>query len=70
MNISFIVANIDLFHFLVNPHITHALFVVYVIRLLYKRPLEGFIPICYFIQTQISFRFLYCEPHYCKTVTL
>ncbi|KAJ0867916.1 hypothetical protein HanRHA438_Chr12g0568621 [Helianthus annuus] len=36
MKISFIVANIDLFYFLVNLHGAHALFVVHVVHLSYK----------------------------------
>ncbi|KAJ0521133.1 hypothetical protein HanIR_Chr10g0467371 [Helianthus annuus] len=72
MRISFIVANIDLFHFLVNPHVTHALFVAHMIPLLYEDHWRA--SFRFIILSKIKYHFVifdfYCKPHYCKTMTL
>ncbi|KAF5812681.1 hypothetical protein HanXRQr2_Chr03g0089251 [Helianthus annuus] len=72
MRISFIVANIDLFHFLVNPHFTHALFVAHVVRLIYEdhwRALFQFvIKSSNIISLYLIFAFI--NHVYCKTLTL
>ncbi|MFS7980970.1 hypothetical protein Hanom_Chr10g00945441 [Helianthus anomalus] len=55
MRISFIVENIDLFHFLVNSHITHALFVVHVIHLNYEDHRRASSQFVMLSKVQISF---------------
>ncbi|KAJ0466457.1 hypothetical protein HanIR_Chr14g0672381 [Helianthus annuus] len=64
MRISFIVANIDSFHFLINPHAPHALFVTHV----------DIIPICCFIRSSniisLYLIFAFINHGYCKTLTL
>ncbi|MFS7957639.1 hypothetical protein Hanom_Chr07g00668741 [Helianthus anomalus] len=55
MRISFIVANIDLFHFLVNLHGTHALFVVHVVHLSYEDHRKASFQFVVLSKVQISF---------------
>ncbi|KAJ0495851.1 hypothetical protein HanIR_Chr12g0613561 [Helianthus annuus] len=74
MRISFIVANIDLFHFLVNPHFTHALFVAHVVRLIYKDPWRASFEFIIFIKSSniisLYLIFAFINHVYCKTLTL
>ncbi|KAJ0546982.1 hypothetical protein HanIR_Chr08g0366991 [Helianthus annuus] len=57
MRISFILAIIDLFHFLINPHVTHALFVVHVVHLSYENPRRASFQFVVLSKVQISFRY-------------
>ncbi|KAJ0879578.1 hypothetical protein HanRHA438_Chr10g0453111 [Helianthus annuus] len=73
MRISFIVANIDTFHFLVNPHVTHALFVAHVVHLSYEDHRRASFQFIVLLKVQISFRYtrsLHCKPRFYKAMTL
>ncbi|MFS7913992.1 hypothetical protein Hanom_Chr02g00148191 [Helianthus anomalus] len=57
MRISFIVANIYPFHFLVNPHVTHELFVAHVVHLSYEDHRRASLQFVVLSKVQISFRY-------------